>query len=103
MRERQYPMNEGELVHALALFCLLRRLPIETADQHLNPHLRKTANSILANPVNRDYFKLQVKAQLARILYRNNGYYAVQTLGDNVIQKAMQMLYNKKYLALISR
>jgi hypothetical protein len=41
MRERQHPLNEGELVNALALFCLLRRLPIETADQHLNPHLRK--------------------------------------------------------------
>jgi len=41
MREQQQPMNEGELVHALALFCLLRRLPIDTADEHLNPHLRK--------------------------------------------------------------
>ena len=37
----QLPMNEGELVHALALFCLLQRRPPETADQHLNPHLRK--------------------------------------------------------------
>lgn len=69
----------------------------------LNPHLRKTANAILADPVNRDYFKLQVKAQLARILYRNNGYFAVQTLGDNVVQKAMQLLYNRKSLALIHR
>lgn len=35
------PMNEGELVHALALFCLLQRRPPESADEHLNPHLRK--------------------------------------------------------------
>jgi hypothetical protein len=35
------PLNEGELVHALALFCLLQRTPPEAADEHLNPHLRK--------------------------------------------------------------
>jgi hypothetical protein len=35
------PMNEGELVHALALFCLLHRTPPEAADEYLNPHLRK--------------------------------------------------------------
>jgi len=35
------PLNEGELVHSLAMFCLLRRLPLESADAHLNPHLRK--------------------------------------------------------------
>jgi hypothetical protein len=38
---RQHVMNEGELVHALALFCLLQRTPPEAADEHLNPHLRK--------------------------------------------------------------
>ena len=35
------PLSEGELVHALALFCLLQRTPPEAADEHLNPHLRK--------------------------------------------------------------
>jgi hypothetical protein len=34
-------LNEGELAHALALFCLLRKLPPESADAYLNPHLRK--------------------------------------------------------------
>lgn len=34
-------LSEGELAHALALFCLLRGLPVEAADEHLNPHLRK--------------------------------------------------------------
>jgi hypothetical protein len=41
MHAAQHPMNEGELVHALALFCLLQRTPPEAADEHLNPHLRK--------------------------------------------------------------
>ena len=34
-------LNEGERVHALALFCLLRRIPPESLDVYLNPHLRK--------------------------------------------------------------
>jgi hypothetical protein len=36
-----HELNEGELAHALAIFCLLRRLPIEPIEAHLNPHLRK--------------------------------------------------------------
>jgi hypothetical protein len=36
-----HELNEGELAHALAIFCLLRRIPPEAADPHLNPHLRK--------------------------------------------------------------
>jgi hypothetical protein len=36
-----YKLNEGEFVHALAMFCLLRKLPPEAVAQHLNPHLRK--------------------------------------------------------------
>jgi hypothetical protein len=36
-----HELNEGELAHALAIFCLLRRLPPASVDPHLNPHLRK--------------------------------------------------------------
>ena len=36
-----YDLNEGEFVHALSMFCLLRRLDPEAVAQHLNPHLRK--------------------------------------------------------------
>ena len=41
LRDVRYELNEGELAHALAMFCLLRRLPPESADEYLNPHLRK--------------------------------------------------------------
>jgi hypothetical protein len=41
VRDAPCELNEGELAHALAMFCLLRRLPPEAADEHLNPHLRK--------------------------------------------------------------
>jgi hypothetical protein len=37
----RYDLNEGEFVHALALFCLLRKLDPELIARHLNPHLRK--------------------------------------------------------------
>jgi hypothetical protein len=29
------------MAHALAIFCLLGKNPPESADKHLNPHLRK--------------------------------------------------------------
>jgi hypothetical protein len=37
----KWQLNEGELVHALAMFCLLRKMDIAPVDAHLNPHLRK--------------------------------------------------------------
>jgi hypothetical protein len=37
----RYDLNEGEFVHALALFCLLRKIEPESIARHLNPHLRK--------------------------------------------------------------
>jgi len=36
-----WDLNEGELAHALAMFCLLKKTDPESIDQHLNPHLRK--------------------------------------------------------------
>ena len=36
-----HDLNEGELAHALAIFCILRKIAPESVDRHLNPHLRK--------------------------------------------------------------
>ena len=36
-----HQLNEGEFVHALAMFCLARKAQPESVDRHLNPHLRK--------------------------------------------------------------
>jgi len=36
-----YQLSEGELAHALAMFCLLGRRQPDSGDKHLNPHLRK--------------------------------------------------------------
>ena len=40
-RSAHLNLNEGELVHALAMFCVLRKLPAEAVDPHLNAHVRK--------------------------------------------------------------
>ena len=40
-REMHWDLNEGELAHALALFCLLRKVPPASVEPHLNAHLRK--------------------------------------------------------------
>jgi hypothetical protein len=37
----RHELNEGEMVHALAIFCMLRKMPPESVDRYLNPHLRK--------------------------------------------------------------
>lgn len=36
-----YDLNEGELVHALAIFCLLQKIDPASVEPHLNAHLRK--------------------------------------------------------------
>jgi hypothetical protein len=41
VKEARFRLSEGELAHALALFCQLRDLSLETLDEHLNPHVRK--------------------------------------------------------------
>jgi len=40
-RHADSQLSEGELAHALAMFCLLADCPPDSADEHLNPHLRK--------------------------------------------------------------
>jgi hypothetical protein len=40
-RGASHQLNEGEFVHALAMFCLLRKMQTESVEGHLNPHLRK--------------------------------------------------------------
>jgi hypothetical protein len=41
LESTRHELNEGELVHALALFCLLRKISPDSVAPRLNPHLRK--------------------------------------------------------------
>jgi carboxyl-terminal processing protease len=67
------------------------------------PVFRKTIERVLRNKTNHAYFRLQLKAQLARILYRDNGYYAVTVWDDNVIRKAVELMNSTRYSAIIGR
>ena len=61
------------------------------------------ANNVLARKANKDFLLLQIKAQVSRILFRNNGYYSVSSSGDDVVQRALQVLNSDAYLKIISR
>ncbi len=71
--------------------------------RQLTPSERTIAVASLGRPANRSFFLLQAKAQLARILFRNNGYFAVNATGDDVVQRALQILHSDQYLKIISR
>jgi hypothetical protein len=60
-RDAQWDLNEGELVHALALFCQLRKLPVEAVDPHLNAHVRKYLRLAVSDLVqyDRDFQRLR--------------------------------------------
>ena len=68
----------------------------------LNQYTLITVKSILKNPEHNAYFRLQVRAQLARLLFHDNGYYYITTQKDNVVQRALQTLdNNSSYLHTI--
>lgn len=64
---------------------------------------RKVAGKILSNPKNAAYFKLLIKAQLARFYFRENGFYSISTKDDNVVQKALQVLNSNEYSKIVGR
>jgi carboxyl-terminal processing protease len=71
--------------------------------QTLDPHMKRITTSLLTKPSNMAFFSNQVKAQLARVLFRNNGYYAIQTQEDNVVQRALQALRGNTYSEIVGR
>ncbi len=46
---------------------------------------------------------MQIKAQLARFLFRDNGYYSVKLKDDNVVNKALAVLNSPQYTKIIGR
>ena len=69
----------------------------------LPPSERLMANAVLSRKANKDYLLLQIRSQIGRILFRNTGYYAVSTRGDDVVQRALQILHAPLYDQLIGR
>lgn len=54
----------------------------------------KTINMMLKQGGNAHYFRVNMKAQLARYLFDDDGYYKVMTGVDDVVQKALEVLSN---------
>jgi carboxyl-terminal processing protease len=68
----------------------------------LKPADKAGVMKILKKPGNATYFKMQVKAQMARFLFRENGYYAISVKDDNVVKKALEIMNSNEYLKLIN-
>ncbi len=69
----------------------------------LPPSERMVSEAVLRRPANRAYLILQIRSQVARMALRNNGYFSVSAQGDDVIQRALQVLASPQYLKLIGR
>ncbi|HYD22631.1 MAG TPA: S41 family peptidase [Flavipsychrobacter sp.] len=72
----------------------LRSLPVSE---------RKDAETVLKTPVNNQLFRLHMKAQFARYMFKGNGYYQVLAQDDDEVQRALQILSDKSYLKIIGR
>ncbi len=68
-----------------------------------DPTFRRAVERVLRAKTNQDYFRLQLKAQLARILFRSNGYYSITTWDDAVIRKAVETMNSARYSAIVGR
>lgn len=64
---------------------------------------RKVLKLLLSDKGNSAYFKLQLKAQIAKILFRENGYYKIIFAEDVMVKKAMKVLYSDTYSTTIGR
>lgn len=79
------------------------RVVLDAFNRSLSAHLKVSFAALSAKPETRRYLEIQLKAQLARFLFRSNGYYTVSAAGDEVLQRALQALQGSKYSMLISR
>ena len=69
----------------------------------LKPADLVTARKVLANGESYRYFRLQVKAQIARFLFRDNGYFAIILRDDEVVQKALGVFSSGQYSKILGQ
>lgn len=67
----------------------------------LKGRMRQTANMILKENTGYLFFKNQLKAQLARIMFGNNGLYAVSAQRDDMVTRAMNVLNTDAYSKIL--
>jgi carboxyl-terminal processing protease len=64
---------------------------------------RKSFQKHFTPPANQQYFSNQIKAELARYLFRENGYYSVKLKDDNVVNKALSVLNSTQYGKILNQ
>jgi carboxyl-terminal processing protease len=74
---------------------------LSTYLRNLAPAERSLAKTVLRKAQNKDFLLMQIRAQLARTVFRSAGYYSVNAAGDETIRKAVQALHSPEYLRLI--
>lgn len=68
----------------------------------LGPEEQRSVMKHIAMPGNDKFFGLHVKAQLARYLFRDNGYYSVRLREDNMVNKALNIINSDQYETVLS-
>lgn len=69
----------------------------------LKPAELVTADKVLKNHNDYGYFKQHIKAEIARFLFRENGYYAISLEDDEVVRKAMDVLHSDIYSKILGQ
>ncbi|MCB0696546.1 MAG: S41 family peptidase [Chitinophagaceae bacterium] len=64
---------------------------------------KKVVEMMLKKERYRSFFALQMKAQLARMLFRDNGYYSISYKDDNMVAKALEIFNSNVYSTIVSR
>jgi carboxyl-terminal processing protease len=64
---------------------------------------QKSVLERIATPVNQKYFSQQIKAQLARHLFHDNGYYSVKIKDDRAVNKALAAFNGEQYSLLLAK
>jgi carboxyl-terminal processing protease len=67
----------------------------------LRPEIKRAALILLSRPANHAFFTLQIRAQVARLLFRDNGYYAVTLKDDAVVNKALAVMASAEYSKIV--
>lgn len=69
----------------------------------LDSRIRSVAAFVLMEKGNAEYFGNQMKALLARLLFRDSGYYRIQTIDDIMVQRARELVHDSSYSVIIGR
>ncbi len=67
----------------------------------LDKKTQKTVRTLLTQNNNRRYLGLHMKAQLAKMLFREQGYYTIMYTDDNVVQKALEVFKGDTYRQVV--